>query len=149
MKDKAERTKNINEKFLQVLEPEEKKKLALNVKRGNFKKGDVIVKEDKCGDILYYLENRVCKIKKRVEFGKKEVPGKDIKKDDLIGVDCFLKGKLSDETVITWSDDVKVVGLSLDEFIDVEDIMRRKYKIFTQKFLHQYQILILFFLYLI
>ena len=149
MKDKAERTKNINEKFLQVLEPEEKKKLALNVKRGNFKKGDVIVKEDEYGDILYYLENRVCKTKKRVEIGKKEVSGKDIKKDDSIGVDCFLKGKLRDETVIAWSDDVKVVGLSLDEFVDVEDIMRRKYKIFTQKFLHQYQILILFFLYLI
>ena len=65
MKDKAERTKNINEKLLQVLEPEEKKKLALNVKRGNFKKGDVIVKEDEYGDILYYLENRVCKTKKK------------------------------------------------------------------------------------
>ena len=51
MKDKAERTKNINEKLLQVLEPKEKKKLALNVKRGNFKKGDVIVKEDEYGDI--------------------------------------------------------------------------------------------------
>ena len=100
MKDKAERTKNINEKFLQVLEPEEKKKLALNVKRGNFKKGDAIVKEDEYGDILYYLENRVCKTKKRVEIGKKEVSGKDIKKDDSIGVDCFLKGKLRDETVI-------------------------------------------------
>ena len=149
MKDKAERTKNINEKFLQVLEHEEQKKLALNVKRGNFKKGDAIVKEDEYGDILYYLENRVCKTKKRVEIGKKEVPGKDIKKGDLIGVDCFLKGKLRDETVIARSDDVKVVGLSLDEFVDVEDIMRRKYKIFTQKFLHQYQILILFFLYLI
>ena len=122
MKDKAERTKNINEKLLQVLEPEEKKKLALNVNRGNFKKGDVIVKEDEYGDILYYLENRVCKTKKRVEFGKKEVSGKDIKKDDSIGVDCFLKGKLRDETVIAWSDDVKVVGLSLDEFVDVEDL---------------------------
>ena len=88
-------------------------------------------------------------MKKRVEFGKKEVPGNDIKKDDLIGVDCFLKGKLRDETVIAWSDDVKVVGLSLGEFVDVEDIMRRKDKIFTQKFLHQYQVLILFFLYLI
>ena len=60
MKDKAERTININEKFLQkidflqVLEPEEQKKLALNVKRGNFKKGDAIVKEDEYGDILYY-----------------------------------------------------------------------------------------------
>ena len=128
MKDKAERTKNINEKLLQVLEPKEKKKLALNVKRGNFKKGDVIVKEDKCGDILYYLENRVCKIKKRVVYRKKEVPGKDIKNGDLIGVDCFLKGKLREETVI----DVKVVGLSLDEFVDlfddVVDIMRRKMK---------------------
>ena len=100
MKDKAERTKNINEKFLQVLEHEEQKKLALNVKRGNFKKGDAIVKEDEYGDIVYYLENGVCKTKKRVEFGKKEVPGKDIKKDDLIGVDYFLKGKLRDETVI-------------------------------------------------
>ena len=39
-------------------------------------------------------------MKKRVEYRKKEVPGKDIKKDDLIGVDCFLKEKLSDETVI-------------------------------------------------
>ena len=77
---------NINEKFLQVLEHEKQKKLALNVKRGNFKKGDAIVKEDKCGDILYYLENRVCKTKKRVEIGKKEVPWKDIKKGDLIGV---------------------------------------------------------------
>ena len=65
MKDKAERTKNINEKLLQVLEPEEKKKLALNVKRGNFKKGDVIVKEDEYDDILYYLENMVCKTKKK------------------------------------------------------------------------------------
>ena len=132
MKDKAERTKNINEKFLQVLEHEELKKLALNVKRGNFKKGDASVKEDEYGDILYYLENRVYKMKKRVEFGKKEVPAKDIKKDDLIGVDCFLKEKLSDETVIAWSDDVKVVGLSLDEFVDlfddVVDIMRRKMK---------------------
>ena len=100
MKDKAERTKNINEKFLQVLEHEEQKKLALNVKRGNFKKGDVIVKEDEYGDILYYLENGICKTKKRVEIGKKEVSGKDIKKDDSIGVDCFLKGKLRDETVI-------------------------------------------------
>ena len=132
MKDKAERTKNINEKLLQVLEPEEKKKLALNVKRGNFKKGDAIVKEDEYGDILYYLENGICKTKKRVEIGKKEVPGKDIKKGDLIGVDCFLKGKLRDETVIAWSDDVKVVGLSLDEFIDVEDIMRRKDEIFSK-----------------
>ena len=88
-------------------------------------------------------------MKKRVEIGKKEVSGKDIKKDDSIGVYCFLKGKLRDETVIARSDDVKVVGLSLDEFIDVEDIMRRKDKIFTQQFLHQYQILILFFLYLI
>ena len=100
MEDKAKRTININEKFLKLLEPKEKKQLALNVKRGNFKKGDVIVKEDKCGDILYYLENRVCKIKKRVVYRKKEVPGKDIKKGDLIGVDCFLKGKLRDETVI-------------------------------------------------
>ena len=124
MKDKAERTKNINEKFLQVLEPEEKKKLALNDKGGNFKKGDAIVKEGEYGDILYYLENMVCKTEKRVEFGKKEVPWKDIKKDDSIRVDCFLKGKLRDETVIAWSDDVKVVCLSLDEFVDVEDIMR-------------------------
>ena len=77
---------------------------------------------------LFYLENGVCKTKKRVEFGKKEVPWKDIKKDDSIGVYCFLKGKLRDETVIAWSDYVKVVGLSLDEFIDVEDIMRRKMK---------------------
>ncbi len=122
MKDKAERTKNINEKLLQVLEPEEKKKLGLNVKGGNFKKGDAIVKEDEYDDILYYLENRVCKTKKRVEIGKKEVSGKDIKKDDSIGVDYFLKGKLRDETVIAWSDDVKVVGLSLDEFVDVEDL---------------------------
>ena len=88
-------------------------------------------------------------MKKRVEYRKKEVPWKDFKKDDLIRVDCFLKGKLRDETVIAWSNDVKVVGLSLDEFVDVEDIMRRKDKIFTQQFLHQYQILILFFLYLI
>ena len=66
MKDKAERTKNINEKFLQVLEHEEQNKLALNVKRGNFKKGDAIVKEDEYGDILYYLYNRVCKMKKGV-----------------------------------------------------------------------------------
>ena len=128
MKDKAERTKNINEKFLQVLEHEEQKKLALNVKRGNFKKGNAIVKEDEYGDILYYLENMVCKTKKRVEIGKKEVSGKDIKKDDSIGVDCFLKGKLRDETVI----DDKVIDLSLDEFVDllgdVEDIMRRKMK---------------------
>ena len=128
MEDKAKRTININEKFLKLLEPKEKKQLALNVKRGNFKKGDVIVKEDKCGDILYYLENRVCKIKKRVVYRKKEVPGKDIKNGDLIGLDCFLKGKLREETVI----DVKVVGLSLDEFVDlfddVEDIMRRKMK---------------------
>ena len=71
----------------------------------------------------------VCKTKKRVEIGKKEVSGKDIKKDDSIGVDCFLKGKLRDETVFTWSDDVKVVGLSLDVFVDVEDI---KDKIFTE-----------------
>ena len=122
MEDKAKRTININKKFLKLLEPEDKKQLALNVKRGNFKKGDVIVKEDEYGDILYYLENRVCKTKKRVEIGKKEVSGKDIKKDDSIGVDCFLKGKLRDETVIAWSDDVKVVGLSLDEFVDVEDL---------------------------
>ena len=81
-----------------------------------------IVKEGEYGDILYYLENWVCKTKKRVEIGKKEVSGKDIKKGDLIGVDCFLKGKLRDETVIAWSDDIKVVGLSLDEFIDVEDL---------------------------
>ena len=100
MKDKAERTKNINEKFLQVLEHEEQNKLALNEKRSNFKKEDAIVKEDEYGDFLYYQENGVCKTKKRVEFEKKEVPGKDIKKDDLIGVDCFLKGKLRDETVI-------------------------------------------------
>ncbi len=78
-------------------------------------------------------------MKKRVEYRKKEVLWKDIKKDDLIGVDCFLKGKLSDETVIAWSDDVKVVGLSLDEFVDVEDIMRRKDKIFTQQHFLQYQ----------
>ena len=68
------------------------------------------------------------KQKKRVEIGKKDVPGKDIKNGDLIGVDCFLKGKLREETVI----DVKVVGLSLDEFVDlfddVVDIMRRKMK---------------------
>ena len=87
-----------------------------------------IVKEGEYGDILYYLENWVCKTKKRVEIGKKEVPWKDIKKGDLIGIDCFLKGKLRDETVI----DVKVVGLSLDEFVDlfddVVDIMRRKMK---------------------
>ena len=106
MKDKAERTRNINEQFLQkidflqVLEPEEQKKLALTIKRGNFKKGDVIVKEGEYGDVLYYLENGICKTKKRGEIGKKEIPGKDIKKGDLIGVDCFLKGKLRDETVI-------------------------------------------------
>ncbi len=47
-------------------------------------------------------------------------------------MDCFLKGKLRDETVIAWSDDVKVVDLSLDEFVDFEDIMRRKDKIFTE-----------------
>ena len=61
---------------------------------------------------------------------KKEVPGNDIKKDDLIGVDYFLKGKLRDETVIAWSDDVKVVGLSLDEFVDVEDLWEGKIKFF-------------------
>ena len=54
MKDKAERTINLNEKFLKLLEPKEEKKLALNVKRGNFKKGNAIVKEDEYGDILYY-----------------------------------------------------------------------------------------------
>ena len=79
MEDKAKRTININEKFLKLLEPKEKKQLALNVKRGNFKKGDVIVKEDKCGDILYYLENRVYKIKKELYIGKKKFLGKILK----------------------------------------------------------------------
>ena len=117
---------------------------------------EVILKKEmlllkKMNMVILYIIQKIgfIKQKKRVVYRKKEVPGKDIKKDDLIGVDCFLKGKLRDETVIARSDDVKVVGLSLDEFVDVEDIMRRKYKIFTQKFLHQYQILILFFLYLI
>ena len=67
---------------------------------------------------------------------KKEVPGKDIKKGDLIGVDCFLKGKLRDETVIAGSDDVRVVCLSLDEFVnmfgDVEEVIRRKDEVFDK-----------------
>ena len=42
MEDKAKRTININEKFLKLLEPKEKKQLALNVKRGNFKQGNAI-----------------------------------------------------------------------------------------------------------
>ena len=52
--------------------------------------------------VIFYIIQKIgfVKQKKRVEFGKKEVPWKDIKKDDLIGVDCFLKGKLRDETVI-------------------------------------------------
>ena len=51
--------------------------------------------------ILYIIQKiGFIKQKKRVVYRKKEVPGKDIKKDDLIGVDCFLKGKLRDETVI-------------------------------------------------
>ncbi len=53
MKDKAERIININETFLKLLGPKEKKKSALNVKRGNFKKGDVIINEGEYGDIFY------------------------------------------------------------------------------------------------
>ena len=53
MKDKAERTKNINEKFLQVLEYEEQKKLALNVKRGNLKKETLLLK--KMNMVIFYI----------------------------------------------------------------------------------------------
>ena len=53
MKDKAERTKNINEKFLQVLEHEEQKKLALNVKRGNLKKEMLLLK--KMNMVIFYI----------------------------------------------------------------------------------------------
>ena len=69
---------------------------------------EVILKKEmlllkKMNMVIFYIIYKIgfVKQKKRVEFEKKEVPGKDIKKDDLIGVDCFLKGKLSDETVIT------------------------------------------------
>ena len=65
--------------FLKVLTPEEQKKLSQSIKRGTFKKGDIIIKENEYGDILYYLESGICKTKKRVELGKKEIPGKDIK----------------------------------------------------------------------
>ena len=53
MKDKAERTKNRNEKFLQVLEYEEQKKLALNVKRGNLKKEMLLLK--KMNMVIFYI----------------------------------------------------------------------------------------------
>ena len=135
MQEKAERKNNINEAFLQkidflkVLTPEEQKKLSQSIKRGNFKKGDIIIKENEYGDVLYYLESGICKTKKRVDLGKKEIPGKDIKKGDLIGIDSFLKGKPREETVIAGSDDVKVVCLSNNEFNnligDIEDVIRR------------------------
>ena len=53
MKDKAERTKNINEKFLQVLEHEEQKKLGLNIKRGNLKKEMLLLK--KMNMVILYI----------------------------------------------------------------------------------------------
>ena len=142
MQEKAERKNNINEAFLQkidflkVLTPEEQKKLSQSIKRGNFKKGDIIIKENEYGDVLYYLESGICKTKKRVDLGKKEIPGKDIKKGDLIGIDSFLKGKPREETVIAGSDDVKVVCLSNNEFNnligDIEDVIRRNDEIFNK-----------------
>ena len=67
---------------------------------------------------------------------KKEIPGKDIKKGDLIGIDSFLKGKPREETVIAGSDDVKVVCLSNNEFNnligDIEDVIRRNDEIFNK-----------------
>ena len=53
MKDKAERTKNINEKFLQVLEHEEQKKLALNVKKVILKKEMLLLK--KMNMVIFYI----------------------------------------------------------------------------------------------
>ncbi len=142
MQEKAERKNNINEAFLQkidflkVLTPEEQKKLSQSIKRGNFKKGDIIIKENEYGDVLYYLESGICKTKKRVDLGKKEIPGKDIKKGDLIGIDSFLKGKPREETVIAGSDDVKVVCLSNNEFNnligDIEEVIRRNDEIFNK-----------------